>query len=151
MLASPSLSPSPSPSQWGQPGELPEEAAPPSTKKKKKRVSFAVRWPGERLDDWCDATRAALTPAAAVLVQAVFARFDADGDDALCASELNALNNGTGSGDLEKDDLDYLLGSFHATVGGMSARGLVEYYIYALKTDLADALKDLKSLGLHAA
>ena len=129
----------------------PEAAAPPAKKKKKKSVSFAVRWPGGELNDWCDATRTALTPAAAALVRAVFARFDADRDGVLSASELNALNNGTGSGDLEPDDLDYLLKNFHATAAGMSAQGLAEYFLDALKEDLADALKDLRSFKLHAA
>ena len=128
----------------------PPEAAPPA-KKKKKSVCFAVCWPGEKLDDWCDATRAALTPPAAALVQAVFKRFDADRDGALCTSELNALNNATGSGDLEPDDLDYLFKTFHATAAGMSAQGLAEYFLDALKDDLADALKDLRSFKVHAA
>jgi hypothetical protein len=134
----------------GPPEAAPEAAPAAKNTKKKKSVSFAVCWPGEKLDDWCDATRAALTPAAA-LVQAVFVRFDADRDGALCTSELNALNNATGSGALEPDDLDYLFKTFHATAAGMSAQGLDEYFLDALKDDLADALKDLRSFKVHAA
>ena len=92
---------------------------------------------------------AALTPAAAAVRRSSCPGCRRDG--ALCTSELNALNNATGSGDLEPDDLDYLFKTFHATAAGMSAQGLAEYFLDALKDDLADALKDLRSFKVHAA
>ena len=142
----------PSPSQPARPGVPPEAVALASKEKKKKSVRFAVRWPGEQLDDWCDATRTALTPAAATLVQAVLMRFDADKDGVLNSTELNALNNGTGSGEIDSDALDFLLqGNFHTKAGGLSARGLDQYFIYSLKADLSSTLTDLKNLGLHNA
>ena len=82
-------------------------------------------------------------------MQAAFARFDADQDGVLSPKELNDLNNGTGSGELGEEDLQYLLTTFHTARGGLSALGLAQYFLYALKEDLGSTLGDLQTLALH--
>lgn len=112
-----------------------------------------VKWPGDEQKDWCDATSGALTFAAEVFMCAVFARFDADRDGALCPAELNELSVAIDGRDLQAGDLRYLLDTFETTACGgcLTARGLSDYFLSGLgKADCFECTRaELAALNLH--
>ena len=71
------------------------------------------------------------------MLRCAFARFDADADGGLSPSELSAFNAATGSGELDAEDLAWILSSFgtHMPSGGLSVEGFEAYFVSALRDD----------------
>lgn len=124
----------------------PQPAAPAKSSRAAKRVTWApsvvekapaATWPGEHKADWLQEASGVLTPVASSLLRCAFARFDADADGGLSPSELSAFNAATGSGELDAEDLAWILSSFgtHMPSGGLSVEGFEAYFVSALRDD----------------